>query len=198
MMAIGDAPPPRTFAEILPPELITTPSLSNSAAPRGSSRFSSSLYSKTSTPMTSTRQNETHTQPPSKQRLVDAMRRSALPKMQGVVSDLRRSVTSLRRDKNKPSSSRFNTAPKRGASGLGSGSYTRFADEDNDEAGLCEVGEAENENETGGLSFAMRNESVVTSISRRSSESLSTMPNGVLDRSGSSHRSTMSTDRVHF
>jgi len=134
----GDVPPPRTFAEILPPELITTSSLSDGAAPRSSSRFSSSLSSKTSI-TTPRRQNQTQT--PSNQRLVDAVRRSALPKMQGVVSDLRRSVTSLRRDKNKPSSSRFNIAPKRGASGLSAGTYTRFSDEVDE---LGKVGEEEN------------------------------------------------------
>jgi len=69
----------------------------------------------------------------SAQRLVDTARHWALPKMQGVVSDLRRSVTSMRRNKNKPSSSHFNVDAKQGTSGLSAGSYTRVTDEDGDE-----------------------------------------------------------------
>ena len=50
----------------------------------------------------------------STQRLINTVRRSALPKMQGVVSDLRRLVTSMRHNKNKRSS-RFNVDMKQGA-----------------------------------------------------------------------------------
>ncbi|KAF5325494.1 hypothetical protein D9619_009723 [Psilocybe cf. subviscida] len=68
---------PTTFQDILPPELITTSSLSanpsyavkRSASPKSSSAF------------------------------VASVRKSALPKMQGVVHGLRRSVTSMRRSK---------------------------------------------------------------------------------------------------
>ena len=126
---LDDEMPPRTFADILPPELVTTSSLSNGAAPPSSSRFS-----RISKPSTGSTSSSKQSQTASAQRLVDTVRRSALPKMQGVVSDLRRSVTSMRRNKNKPSPSRFNVDAKQGTSTLSAGSYTRFADEDGDEA----------------------------------------------------------------
>lgn len=68
---------PTTFQDILPPELITTSSLSvnpSYAAKRSGSPKSSSAF-------------------------VAGVRKSALPKMQDVVHGLRRSVTSMRRSK---------------------------------------------------------------------------------------------------
>jgi hypothetical protein len=174
-----ETPPPRTFADILPPELITTSSLSNGAAPSSSSRFS-----KISKPSTGSTSSSKQSETTSAQRLVDTVRRSALPKMQGVVSDLRRSVTSMRRNKNKPSSSRFNADAKQGTSGLSAGSYTRFTDEDGDEGS------------EGGRDEKTRGTSHATSNSMASSDSHTTM--GSLDRSGAAHRPTMSTDRTHF
>lgn len=111
------------------PEPITTSSLSNGAAPSCSSRFSKKYKPPTGSTSFS-KQSETA----SAERLVDMVRRLALPKMQGVVNDLPRSITSMRRSNNKPSSSRFNVNVKQGTSGLSAGSYTRFANEDGDEA----------------------------------------------------------------
>lgn len=179
-MPHGDeTPPPQTFADILPPELITTSSLSNGAAPPSSSRFS-----KISKPSTGSTSSSKQSETTSAQRLVDTVRRSALPKMQGVVSDLRRSVTSMRRNKNKPSSSHFNIEAKQGTSGLSAGSYIRFADEDDDEG--SKGGEGENTRKT----------SHATSHSMASSDPNTTM--GTLDRSGAAHPPTMSMDRTHF
>ncbi|KIM41507.1 hypothetical protein M413DRAFT_445494 [Hebeloma cylindrosporum] len=166
----GEEPPPRTFADILPPELITTSSLSNGAAPPSSSRFSSPRISRPSTG------SESSSQTASAQRLVDAVRRSALPKMQGVVTDLRRSVTSMRRNKNKPSSSRFDIGAKQGTSG----SYTRFGEEE----------EEENEGDEDEKAKEMLNRTVSSTTTSNSM--------GTLDRSDSAHRPTMSMDRTHF
>ncbi|KAF9563809.1 hypothetical protein CPC08DRAFT_721383 [Agrocybe pediades] len=68
----------RTFQDILPPDLITNSSLSGNLPAQASQRS----------------------------KMVDAMKKSTLPKMQGVVSSLRRSVTSMRR-KPIPSRSKF-------------------------------------------------------------------------------------------
>ncbi|KAF8186381.1 hypothetical protein BJ912DRAFT_971585 [Pholiota molesta] len=67
-------PIPRTFQDILPPELITSSTLSD----------------------VNSRRLQASSKPP-RDRFVEAVRRSALPKMQGVVTNLRRSVTSIRR-----------------------------------------------------------------------------------------------------
>jgi len=170
----GETFPPRTFADILPPELITTSSLSNGATPPSSSRFSASKISK---PQTDSSSSSKQSQTASAQRLVDTVRRSALPKMHGVVSDLRRSVTSMRRNKNKPSSSRFNVGTKQGTSG----SYTRFVDEGDDEEN-----DGDEDEKTRGAA----------SKSIAGSESITAM--GTLDRLGSAHRPTMSTDGMPF
>ena len=169
-----ETPPPRTFADILPPELITTSSLSNGASPPSSSRFS-----KISKPSTESTSSSKQSQTASAQRLVDAVRRSALPKMQGVVSDLRRSVTSMRRNKNKPSSSRFNVG----------GSYTRFVDEGDDE---------ENEGDEARKTGKTTNRSVSNATSNSIASSKANTTTGILDRSGSAYRPTMSMDRTHF
>jgi len=70
----------RTFQDILPPDLITTSSLSGNVPNQVSQR----------------------------EKMVSSLRKSTLPKMQGVVTSLRRSVTSMRR---KPIPSRSNFVP---------------------------------------------------------------------------------------
>ena len=65
---------PKTFEDILPPELITTSTLS------GYSRPSEASSSK-----------------PARDKFKESVRRTALPKMHNVVTNLRRSVTSIRK-----------------------------------------------------------------------------------------------------
>ncbi|PPQ97283.1 hypothetical protein CVT26_006676 [Gymnopilus dilepis] len=72
----SSSPPPKTFHDILPPELIATPSVSKSTS---ESPSSSTIKAGS--------------------RMVNAVRKSTLPKMQGVVHTLRRSVTSIRKSK---------------------------------------------------------------------------------------------------
>jgi hypothetical protein len=91
----------------------------------------------------------------------------------------------MRRNKDKPSFSRFNVDAKQETSGLGAGSYTRFADEDDD------VGEDDKTRRT-----INRSVSNATSNSMASSASNTTM--GTLNRSGAAHRPTMSMDRTQF
>jgi hypothetical protein len=95
----------------------------------------------------------------------------------------------MRRNKDKPSSSRFNVGAKQGTSGLSAGSYTRFADDDHDEEN--EGGEDDKTRRT-----INRSVSNATSNSMASSASNTTM--GTLNQSGAGHRPTMSMDRTHF
>jgi hypothetical protein len=96
----------------------------------------------------------------------------------------------MRRNKDKPSSSRFNVgAAKPGTSGLSAGSYTRFAEEDDDEE--SEGGEDDKATRT-----INRSVSNATSNSMASSASNTTM--GTLNQSGAGHRPTISMDRTHF
>ncbi|PPQ79075.1 hypothetical protein CVT25_002300 [Psilocybe cyanescens] len=64
---------PRTFQDILPPELITSSSMSNTSG-QATSKSSGD-------------------------QIVNLVRKSTLPKMQGIVHSLRRSVTSMRRSR---------------------------------------------------------------------------------------------------
>ncbi|KAF9485658.1 hypothetical protein BDN70DRAFT_795490, partial [Pholiota conissans] len=65
---------PMTFHDILPPELITSSTLSDANEHR----------------------SRTSSKPP-REKFVEAVKKSGLPKMQGVVNNLKRSVTSMRR-----------------------------------------------------------------------------------------------------
>ncbi|KAF9463245.1 hypothetical protein BDZ94DRAFT_1321983 [Collybia nuda] len=83
-LPLGTENPPSTFRDILPASLVTTPSASVDA------RLSRSPRS----PISPTSPNEESVHP--RTRFIDAVRRTAVPKMQGAVHNLRRSVTTTR------------------------------------------------------------------------------------------------------
>ncbi|KAJ3504491.1 hypothetical protein NLJ89_g7908 [Agrocybe chaxingu] len=81
-----EAPTATSFSDILPPELITSSTLSGKQAnKRSTSAFSSSNQNKAP-----------------REQLVDAARRTGMPKMQGVVSSIGRSMTTFRKPKPTP------------------------------------------------------------------------------------------------